>query len=100
MIDKQLRSNNKVIVYDIQLLIEQIDKCCNVFRATILQLAIPYHIFIIDVEEIKSDILINFFEKLFVEWKLLKIGSFCNFLHFQTINGLTNVKALAGRGHL
>ncbi|EJD74851.1 3'-5' exonuclease [Loa loa] len=43
-------------------------------KATILQLAIPYHIFIIDVDEIKSDILVVFFEKLFVEWKLLKIG--------------------------
>lgn len=43
-------------------------------KATILQLAIPCHIFIIDVDEIKADILVNFFEKLFVEWKLLKIG--------------------------
>ncbi|CAG9538485.1 unnamed protein product [Cercopithifilaria johnstoni] len=43
-------------------------------KATILQLAIPYHVFIIDVDNIKSDILMNFFEKLFVEWKLLKIG--------------------------
>uniref|UniRef100_A0A0R3S077 3'-5' exonuclease domain-containing protein n=1 Tax=Elaeophora elaphi TaxID=1147741 RepID=A0A0R3S077_9BILA len=43
-------------------------------KATILQLAIPCHVFIIDVDEIKSDILVNFFEKLFVEWKLLKIG--------------------------
>ncbi|VDK85455.1 unnamed protein product [Litomosoides sigmodontis] len=43
-------------------------------KATILQLAIPYHIFIIDVDEIKYDVLVNFFKKLFVEWKLLKIG--------------------------
>uniref|UniRef100_A0A2K6VIF1 3'-5' exonuclease domain-containing protein n=1 Tax=Onchocerca volvulus TaxID=6282 RepID=A0A2K6VIF1_ONCVO len=43
-------------------------------KATILQLAIPYHIFIIDIDGIKSDILVDFFEKLFVEWKLLKIG--------------------------
>uniref|UniRef100_A0A915PK19 3'-5' exonuclease domain-containing protein n=1 Tax=Setaria digitata TaxID=48799 RepID=A0A915PK19_9BILA len=43
-------------------------------KATILQLAIPYHVFIIDIDGIRSDILVNFFEKLFVEWKLLKIG--------------------------
>ncbi|KAL3993826.1 3'-5' exonuclease family protein [Acanthocheilonema viteae] len=43
-------------------------------KATILQLAIPYHVFIIDIDKIKPNILVNFFEKLFVEWKLLKIG--------------------------
>ncbi|KAM3720774.1 Exonuclease mut-7 [Dirofilaria immitis] len=63
-------------------------------KATILQLAIPYHIFIIDIDGIKSDVLVDFFEKLFVEWKLLKIGYQFDEDLVQLRNAVQNCSAL------
>uniref|UniRef100_A0A0N5CKT0 3'-5' exonuclease domain-containing protein n=1 Tax=Thelazia callipaeda TaxID=103827 RepID=A0A0N5CKT0_THECL len=63
-------------------------------KATILQLAIPCYVFIIDIDGIKPWILSEFFTKLFVEWKLLKIGYRFDEDLFQLQSAVQNCSAL------